>query len=279
MRNLILLGCILIFKFNIKASDTSIVSNNKTKPTVFHFSSTRPSFSEGALLVPSGKAQVELGVEYKYFKGNAHEIQHPSFLIKYGISKYFEFRINGDATTYKSDTGSITGFHPIFLGMKLKMIDAKRYAPASSFICGLSINYVSTKNFRTKMMAPYFKIALEQFLPKNVGMVYNYGLIWNGEDAKPTYNMAIATSYTHLFKNDESKQRQLKYFFELYGIYPHGEKFDLRINSGMAFLINKFVQVDFSIGAGLLKNSPRVISSAGLAIRFPKKDKAKSQDH
>lgn len=30
--------------------------------------------------------------------------------------------------TYKSDTGSITGFHPIFIGMKLKMIDAKRYA-------------------------------------------------------------------------------------------------------------------------------------------------------
>lgn len=275
MRNIILLSSFFLSIFNIKAQETPEAVATTTTNEVFHFASTRPAFSEGALLVPTGKAQIEIGADYRYFKGNAHEITHPTFHLKYGISKYFEFRINGDATTYTSAAGTQTGLHPLFIGMKLKMIDAKHYAPASSFIGGLSVNYVSTKNFRTKFVAPYFKITLEQFLPKNVGLVYNYGLIWNGEDAKPTYQVALATSYTTLFKSTPEKQKQLKYFFELYALYPHGEKFDLRINNGLAFLFNRFIQFDFSIGAGVLKNSPRVVSSLGLTVRFPKKDKKK----
>ena len=68
---------------------------------------------------------------------------------------------------------------------------------------------------------------------------------------------------------------QFKYFFELYAFYPHGGQFDLRVNNGFAYLLNKYIQLDLSVGAGLLKNSPRVITKAGLAIRFPKKEKKK----
>ncbi len=242
--------------------------------TIVKFSSTRPSFAEGILLVPNGKAQVELGVNYSYFKGNDHEIQHPAFLLKYGISKYFEFRINGDATTYKSGDYRQSGLHPIYIGMKLKMIDAKRYAPGSSFIGGLSASFISTKNFRTKYVAPYFKICMEQFLPKNFGLVYNYGLIWNGEDAKPTYNFAVAASYTRLLKSSTiEKHKQIKIFMEVYGIYPHGGLVDVRANTGFALLINKWLQFDVTAGAGFLKNSPRFITGTGLVMRFPNKEK------
>jgi hypothetical protein len=272
----ILTSLLLISIFlNSQAQDSISVS---TTNSIYHFSSTRPSFAEGILLVPSGKAQVELGAAYQYFDGNSHEIKHPDFFLKYGISKYFEFRINGDATTYKNKFFDQTGFHPIFIGMKLKMIDAKRYAPGSSFIGGLSVNFISTKNFRTKYVAPYFKITMEQFLPKNFGLVYNYGLIWNGEDAKPTYNFAVNANYTKLLKcSSENKHHQIKTFLEVYGIYPQGQKIDVRANIGMAYLLNKFIQFDVSVGAGFLKNSPRVISSAGLVVRFPKKDKVKKE--
>lgn len=253
---------------------TTIKAQDSLKIT--HFPSTRPAFTEGALLVPEGKAQIELGASYNYFNGNSHEIQHPNFYIKYGISKYFELRVNGDATTYINGSAHQTGLHPIFIGMKIKMMDAKRYAPAGSFIGGLSANVISTKNFRTKYLAPYFKITMEQFLPKNVGMAYNYGLIWNGENAKPTYNIAIATTYTKLLNcSTKQKQHQFKYFFEIVANYPHGGVFDLRLNNGFAYLLNRYLQLDFSIGAGLLKNSPRFITSAGLAIQFPRKNKSK----
>lgn len=237
--------------------------------TVFHFSSTRGSNAEGALLVPKGKAQVEVGVNYNYFK-TVNEIQHPSFLLKYGISNYFEFRINGDATTYKSDSYNQTGLHPIYISMKIKMIDAKKYAPASAFIGGLSANVISTKNFRTKYVAPYFKICMEQFLPKDFGMTYNYGLYWNGEDAKPTYVFAVATNYTKVVGKKVGKHQQIKTFLEVFGNYPHGEKFDVRGNLGFAYLFNKWLQFDFSAGAGFLKNSPRFICSSGLVFRFIK---------
>ena len=275
MNKILTLFLIITSFLNSQAIDSIPVS---TTNSIHHFSSTRPSFAEGILLVPSGKAQVELGAAYQYFDGNSHEIHHPDFFLKYGISKYFEFRINGDATTYKNKFSTQTGFHPIFIGMKLKMIDAKRYAPGSSFIGGLSVNFISTKNFRTKYVAPYFKITMEQFLPKNFGLVYNYGLIWNGEDAKPTYNFAVNANYTKLLKcSSENKHHQIKTFLEVYGIYPQGQKIDVRANIGLAYLLNKFIQFDISVGAGFLKNSPRVISSAGLVVRFPKKDKVKKE--
>lgn len=250
-----------------------------TEKTIFHFASTRPSFAEGILLVPVGKAQVETGISYNYYNkfggfGDIHIIQHPSLTLKYGISNYFEFRIDAQSYTIKNKDFSRTGLPPIFIGMKIKMIDAKRYAPGSSFIGGLSVNFISTKNFRTKYVAPYFKITMEQFLPKNVGLVYNYGLIWNGEDAKPTYNFAIQTNYTKLLKTkSENKHQQIKPFLEVYCIYPQGQNVDVRTNVGFAYLLNKFLQVDVSVGAGLLKNSPRVITSAGVVVRFPRKEK------
>lgn len=268
MKKILTLLSVLCTMLAASAQDSVATSSNNT---IYQFASTRPSFAEGILLVPSGKAQVEMGASYNYFKGNAHEIHHPTFFLKYGISKYFEFRINGDAATYKNSISSRTGFHPVYIGMKLKMIDAKRYAPGSSFIGGLSVNFISSKNFRTKYVAPYFKITMEQFLPKNFGMIYNYGLIWNGEDAKPTYNFAVNTNYTKLLKSkSENKHQQIKTFLEVYCIYPQGFQVDVRANVGMAYLLNKFLQFDISVGAGLLKNSPRVVTSAGLVVRFPK---------
>lgn len=267
---------ITLYCCNVILAQDSVSINKKG---VFHFASTRPSFSEGALLVPKGKAQVEIGSSYAYFKvAETHTITHPTFHLKYGISKYFEFRINGEAVTYKAPYYSVTGLKPIYIGMKLKMLDAKKYAPGSSFIGGLSASFISTKNLRPKYVAPYFRILMEQFLPKNVGMVYNYGLVWNGEDAKPTYNFAVATSYTKVLQNTSEKHHQFKYFFEAYLIYPHGEKFDARLNTGFSYLFNKYLQADISVGAGLLKYSPRVIASAGLVARFPNKTKKETKE-
>lgn len=249
-----------------------------SQDTIFHFASTRPAFTEGALLVPKGKAQVELGMEYRNFR-NVQELQHPSFQLKYGVSNFFEFRVFGNAASYwhkgnDSINSNATGLHPIAIGMKIKMIDAKRYAPASSFIGGLTANVISTKNFRTEYVAPYFKIAMEQFLPKNFGMQYNYGLQWDGETPKPTYMVAVSANYTSLLKKSTpEKHRQVKVFTEVYGLYPQGQDFDIRVNAGLAFLLNKWVQIDFSAGAGCTKHSPRFISSVGLALCFPNKEK------
>lgn len=269
MKKILTLFTVLCSIIVTYAQDSTTTSSNNT---IYHFASTVPSFAEGILLVPSGKAQIEVGSTYSYYNvAKTYAFTHPNFLLKYGISKYFEFRINGDATTYKTGSYHQTGLHPIYIGMKLKMIDAKKYAPGSSFIGGLSVNFISTKNFKTKYVAPYFKITMEQFLPKNFGMVYNYGLIWNGEDAKPTYNFAVQTNYTKALKNKtEDKHQQIKAFFEIYGIYPQGQKVDVRANAGVMYLLNKFLQFDVSVGAGLLKNSPRVVTSIGLTVRFPK---------
>ncbi len=264
MKKNLLLSLLLMTTFYVLAQDS-----------VYHFASTRPTFYEGILLVPKGKAQIEFGAAYKNYTG-LHEIQHPAFFLKYGISSYFELRVHGDATTYKFSDSSASGLHPVYIGMKIKMIDAKRYAPGSSFIGGLSVNIISTKNFKTRYVAPYFKICMEQFLPKNFGLAYNYGLEWNGEDAKPTYLFAIASSWTTRIKKTGNKHQQMKLFVEVIGIYPHGKRFDGRVNTGFAYLFNKWLQFDASVGAGFIKQSPRIIASMGLSMRFPTKDKKKA---
>ena len=58
MRKLLFVLTVLFLSKNAIAQDTAI----------FHFATTRGSNAEGNLLVPKGKAQVEVGVTYNYFK-------------------------------------------------------------------------------------------------------------------------------------------------------------------------------------------------------------------
>ncbi len=172
--------------------------------------------------------------------------------------------------TMLSPDSSATGLPPITFGLKVKMLDAKKNATGASFIGGMNISYAATKNMRPKYLAPFFRICMQQYLPENFGMMYNYGLFWTGNDAKPTYNFAVNTHYTAVVKQTSSKHHQIRSFLEFYLLYPHGQSPDLRANTGFAYLLNEFVQLDFSVGCGLLPKSPRLISSLGLAIRFPK---------
>ena len=233
------------------------------------FGSTRPSFAEGNLLVPKGKGQVEMGFLYNYYQEGKHEITHPSLQVKYGVSQYFELRLSSSAMTILSSDSSFSGLPPITFGLKVKMLGAKKNATGASFIGGMSISYAATKNMRPKYLAPFFRICMQQYLPQNFGMMYNYGLFWTGNDARPTYNFAVNTHYTLVLKSTEHKHHQLRTFMEVYLIYPHGQNLDLRLNAGFAYLFNEFIQADFSAGAGVLKHSPRFIASAGLAVRFP----------
>lgn len=135
----------------------------------------------------------------------------------------------------------------------------------------MNISYAATKNMRPKYLAPFFRICMQQFLPENFGMMYNYGLSWTGNDPRPTYNFAIHTHYTTMLPSTERKHNQLRAFAEIFLIYPHGQNPDLRANAGIAYLLNYLIQVDCSVGAGILKHSPTVFANAGLAIRFPEK--------
>ena len=236
---------------------------------IIQFGSTRPSFAEGNLLVPKGKGQVEMGVSYNFYEQGTHEIIHPSLQVKYGVSQYFEFRLSSSAMTIYSSDSTLTGLPPITFGLKVKMLDAKKNSTGASFIGGMSFSYAATKNLRPKYLAPFFRICMQQYLPQNFGMMYNYGLFWTGNDARPTYNFAVNAHYTSVLKSTERKHHQLRTFMEVFLIYPHGQNPDLRANVGFAYLLNEFIQADFSAGAGILKQSPRLIASAGLAVRFP----------
>jgi len=265
IRNSFLLTAITILASGISAQDNFAGKAGN----IYQFGSTRPSFAEGNLLVPKGKAQIETAVSYNYYQNNRHEMVHPSVQIKYGVSQYFELRLSSSAMTILSPDSSITGLPPITFGLKVKMLDAKKNATGASFIGGMNISYAATKNMRPKYLAPFFRICMQQYLPENFGMMYNYGLFWTGNDAKPTYNFAVNTHYTAALKSTASKHHQIRTFLEVYLLYPHGQTPDLRANAGFAYLLNEFIQADFSVGAGLLKQSPRFIASAGLAVRFP----------
>ncbi len=268
MRIYILLGCCLLFTLpllDVNAQDNFLGKHGN----LIQFGSTRPSFAEGNLLVPKRKAQIEVSATHSYFEPNRHDIVHPNLQVKYGVSNYFELRLSSSAMTVYTPDSSLTGFPPITFGFKVKMFDARKNLPGSSFVGGMNISYAATKNMRPQYLAPFFRICMQQYLPQNFGMMYNYGLNWTGNDAKPTYNFVVNAHHTAVLSSTEKKHHQIRTFWEVFLIYPHGANLDLRANAGFAYLLNEFLQVDFSAGAGILKTSPRFISSVGLVARFP----------
>src|SRR5436853_4187981 len=84
----------------------------------------RPDQTESPVLVPKHYFQAEIGIGAENFDANNYTIIHPTVLLKYGLGKRIELRLeNNFVSSYRlsipAGTVKTTGFEPIRLGFKL----------------------------------------------------------------------------------------------------------------------------------------------------------------
>lgn len=243
----------------------------------------RPDQSESAVTMSKGFIQVELGGTYEYDKISSGDplvlttdfrtVSAPSFLIRYGLAKKIELRLSGEfisqktsqslqTITQSSESSTVNGIAPLVVGAKFRLFDERNSRPEAAILASLSIP-VFDNAFKTQHLGAEVRLALANTLTEKLGVSYNIGAEWDGEDnTNPTglYTLAFGLGINN----------NLSAFAEVYGFLRNGSEPDHRLDGGFTYLLAKNVQADISGGIGITETAPDFFIGAGVSFRLPR---------
>ncbi len=233
-------------------------------------STDRPDQSESPYLMSKGYFQVETGLVYESDElekdFTVTTLNAPSILVKYGLFKNIELRAGLDLLNEKtkitSTSTSESGFGPLVLGTKIKMLEEKGSTPETALLLKLSVPFKETSRFQSTYLGTEFRLVMTNNLNKKFSLSYNIGAAF-GEGAPGAIGIYSVSLGASLMK-------KLSVFGEIYGFLPQKTSPDHRFDAGLTYLIMKNVQVDASFGLGLSKKSPDYFVGGGVSFRLPK---------
>lgn len=225
----------------------------------------RPDKTEVATLTPLHYFQGEFGFNKENEKGEDYDLIHPTGLIKYGISKIFELRMEGEfVTEYRQlipEPTTETGLRPLELGFKAALIkEQKNIIPKTSIIAHAAIPVFASDKFRSDHVAPKFVFTMENDFTKHVGVSYNLGMQWDGYNPDPAWLYSLSLGFD-MGKNWEG-------YVEGYGGAIKNEIPENGIDGGIIYYISDDVKVDANGGFGVSNSGPRNFFGVGISFRF-----------
>ncbi|WP_035668907.1 transporter [Flavobacterium sp. 83] len=220
----------------------------------------RPDQTECPFITPKNYFQLENGFIYEKNNTNSTEIVVPTILTRFGINDHLELRLITEYVIEKNSSDKISGFNPILIGFKTRLLEETGIIPAASFIAHISIPKVGSENFKSQFYTPEFRFTMQHTISDKQSLSYNLGAEWNGETAEPTFIYTFTTGY--------SITEKIGGYIEFYGYIPQLEKPDHRFDAGLTCLFNPNHQLDISGGLGLSKSSPKYFAALGYSFRF-----------
>lgn len=218
----------------------SIISKSQTIELPY-FYADRPGMATPPFIAEPKYFQIETGFSYeknqleKPFQEN---ILYNSTLLRYGINKNSEIRLQTDYARVKTDSVNIAGFNPLTIGTKLFISEANGILPKTSFLFNLTLPGFGEKNFRPKNLTPSIYLLMQNDITKKLNICYNIGIEYDGEKTDPIEFTAICLGYSFTDK--------LNGFIENYNWFSNKTKPENFIDFGFAYLLGKNIQLDLS---------------------------------
>ncbi|MCB9056119.1 MAG: transporter [Chitinophagales bacterium] len=235
----------------------------------------RPDQTESPVITKKNYIQAEIGFNIEN-EDELTTIVHPTTLIKYGISKKFEFRLITELITKETPliipagNKNITGIPPVQIGGKLALWEEKGLLPMTSLIFHAGLPKVARKEFQLMQWAPNFRFTMQHTLSNNIGLGYNIGAEWDGMSNTPYWVYTIAPGF-NIGKNWYG-------YVEAFGSVRQNDKPQHGFDAGVACYFSDDTKIDLSGGVGLNKESFENYVAIGFSFRFnTKKGSAKEQ--
>ncbi|QNF31500.1 transporter [Adhaeribacter swui] len=264
---------LLVTSFFILISVSAFSQSTTDQPEL---DSDRPNFTQGAAIVPHKTIQLETGVEFK--NDQTLSIQektflYPTTLIRIGILKNAEFRINfdfeKDRQKFKSGSGLlgqdeiVQGFDNVHLGAKIALIKGKGALPDISILGNIMLP-VGIKELRPPHAAPEGRLLLNNKLSEKLELQYNVGYrkLMDHEEYQGEMLYSISTN---LKVNDI-----LKIFAEYEATKVLRESVDSSLDGGFMFQILPNLQLDVYAGAAVSEAAPDFYTGGGITWRIPR---------
>ena len=224
----------------------------------------RPDQTETPVLTPVKYFQVEVGFN-KENKGADYRLLHPTALLKYGINKRLELRLEATAVSDNFKMGGTNikqnGLEPVEIGTKIALLEEKGLRPQTSLIAHVGMPFLGSKIYRSPHLAPSFRFTMQNGITDNVAIGYNLGAQWDGFSATPTWLYTIAPGF--------NLGEKWYTYVEAYGFISKYQKPQHSIDAGIAYFVNNDLKLDVSAGLGLSSEALDNYVAVGFSFRLP----------
>lgn len=227
----------------------------------------RPDQTESAVLVPKKYFQGEFGVNKENYEDDNYTLVHPTFLLKYGLSKRFELRLESAFSTdylhYIPSTKKITQLEPVEIGTKISLFEEKGLRPKTSLIAHLGLPFAASKPDKNQKLFPSYRFTFQHTINDVVGLGYNIGSEWDGYEDQ--------TVWLYTFAPNFNIGEKWYAYVEIFGFKE--ENWEHAVDGGIAYYISKDTKLDLSGGFGLGDNSLKNYVALGFSFRIPVNEK------
>jgi hypothetical protein len=228
-------------------------------------STDRPDFTETPDAVPLGRVQIESGYTYTRTGDGGQDHTLPELLLRVGLLRDFELRIDWAGWSWGEDGGGWTASHnDVGVGFKVHLLDRDGAVPSLGFIGQVSVP-VGEPPAGEDDFVPEGKLCWSYDLTDRVSLSGNANLaaaISEAGDryAEPAASVSLGVALTE----------RVGAYAEYFGSYPtgRGPPPAHSFNAGVTFLATNDLQFDARIGVGLNDHADDLFAGVGFAVRF-----------
>ncbi len=234
----------------------------------------RPGIADGSTVIYPSRFEIETGIQVEY-RSNGAEHDRTLFipsLLRFGINQHWEVRIEGNAYTWFSSHDPIQGSThlegaaPVSIGAKYHLVDSAGIRQPSIGAILRIFPASGSGSFRTMHVTGDFRLVADWDVAEKWSLNPNLGVgVYEG-DANRLYTAGL---FAMTLNYNPSKI--LNFFLDTGVQSPetqHGRT-SVIFDTGVAYLITRDIQLDFSVGTGAAGNTPpHPFLSAGISKRF-----------
>jgi len=224
----------------------------------------RPDQTEVASLVPVNYFQGEFGVGKVNTFDKDYQLIHPTALLKYGVSKNFELRVEENyVSEYEQlipKPRTTTGLEPLQIGFKAALFKGKKIIPKTSLITHFAIPVFATKQFKADHIAPSVVLVMQNEISKHIDVGYNLGAEWDGFSTAPEWVYTLSLGFD-ISKNWAG-------YIETFGFAKNKEAAKTSFDGGLCYFVSNNVKLDAYAGVGISKHADDSFYGVGISFRF-----------
>lgn len=226
----------------------------------------QPGFYIGPYTTYPGNFQVENSFIYDRLSDDAEftTLTIPTTQVRYGIADWLEVRARAEWAYSRVRTGTVladaNAFNAVVVGAKMRITQPGEKLPQVALRAHLRIPGTGSSGAGPIFLAPSLLLATNFPLLQDQLAFVNLGAVWNGVDAQPTYQYAVAM--------ERGIFPQFTAYAEVYGALRGDTPIDHRYDLGAYYAFNPNLQADLSGGVGFQGTAVSWFLSAGLCVRI-----------